>query len=391
MITTGQIEEWIHEVEERPTSAPVLLHYIGKRLLILAARNEELLAENIELREGRKVDEYEAKIANLEYQLGLLRRQMGGIEFTQIPAAQRDALNLILYNHEGRVLRVEISATTAASGTALSRLRGDVIVDGIPPRMLTTGSAEELLFVFDSGRTEAYPVSAIPANRLEWREGFLAEPRGGEELALILPMAKMTLYDTCVQVSRRGCVKKMIMSSFEGHVSKHFIGTGIKAKPDRPFAILLAQKGEQVVLVTHEGYLITAAVDRLAYAAEEAMRLSNTDYVIAAFPLGSKKNLAVITSSGKVIQRETGWLEPIESFRTKGQAVYSQSRRDAGIRTAGASMVDENDWCTLLTGSGEILVLKISELLAAGTVPGLDAGESVLDFATFSLPNGPPQ
>ena len=95
---------------------------------------------------------------------------------------------------------------------------------------------EELLFVFDTGRTESLPVTALPVadpERLNWKQAYLVEPHGGEELSAVLPIARMTLADCCVQVSRRGCAKKMMKNAFESHVAKSFIGSGVKGKPDK--------------------------------------------------------------------------------------------------------------------------------------------------------------
>ncbi len=78
MINQNKIDEWIREVEERPASAALIIQYIANRLSELASREEELSAQNIELLNGRKVEEYENRIANLEYQLELLKRQLGG-------------------------------------------------------------------------------------------------------------------------------------------------------------------------------------------------------------------------------------------------------------------------------------------------------------------------
>jgi hypothetical protein len=47
------------------------------RLRELTERNEELLAENIALENGTRVDEYRKQIAHLEYQLDLLKRRFG--------------------------------------------------------------------------------------------------------------------------------------------------------------------------------------------------------------------------------------------------------------------------------------------------------------------------
>jgi hypothetical protein len=54
MIGLEKIEEWVQEVEARPGSAPNILRYISRRLRDLSERNEELLAENILLRSGKK-------------------------------------------------------------------------------------------------------------------------------------------------------------------------------------------------------------------------------------------------------------------------------------------------------------------------------------------------
>ena len=78
MITPEKIEEWIKEAEQRPSSAPLIIQFIANRLRDLAGRNEELLAENIALLTGKRVEEYQQRIAHLEYQLELLKRQLKG-------------------------------------------------------------------------------------------------------------------------------------------------------------------------------------------------------------------------------------------------------------------------------------------------------------------------
>ena len=118
MITPKKIEEWIKEVEERPTSASIILQYISNRLRDLTVRNEELLAENIALVSGKRVEEYEQRIAHLEYQLELLKRQLGGdlspdsvrmLDKAQAKADQLETLSLLLYCQQGRLSRFEIS------------------------------------------------------------------------------------------------------------------------------------------------------------------------------------------------------------------------------------------------------------------------------------------
>ena len=113
MITPDKISEWLKEVEERPSSGSIIIQYIANRLSDLTARNEELLAENIELRSGRKVEEYESRITNLEYQLDLLKRQFGG----QLPANAQpvETSSLLVYTPQGQVLRVELDPAELVS------------------------------------------------------------------------------------------------------------------------------------------------------------------------------------------------------------------------------------------------------------------------------------
>ena len=119
MISPDKIDEWIHEVEERPASAELIIRYIANRLSELASRDEELAAQNIELLSGRKVEEYESRIASLEYQLELLKRQLGGevILPTEAPATPpiQETISIVLYNPLGKVLRLEMDPAELAS------------------------------------------------------------------------------------------------------------------------------------------------------------------------------------------------------------------------------------------------------------------------------------
>ena len=77
MVSTSEIEDWIREIEGRPASAPAIIRAIAARLSELDSWNEELLTDNIDLRSGNRVAEYEQRIHALENQLEMLKRQMG--------------------------------------------------------------------------------------------------------------------------------------------------------------------------------------------------------------------------------------------------------------------------------------------------------------------------
>jgi hypothetical protein len=148
------------------------IRYIANRLSELRPE-EELAAENIEL-QGRKVDEYENRIASLEYQLELLKRQLGGeivlpTEVT-MPKPIVEMANVVLYNPLGQVLRMEAEAAGLVSGKTLAKIQSEVPIIDLQPNVLVTSSQEELLFIFDSGRTVAMPVTKLvnDPDNLDW-------------------------------------------------------------------------------------------------------------------------------------------------------------------------------------------------------------------------------
>lgn len=391
MITQNQVDEWLQEVEQRPSSAALIIEYITKRIRNLASRNEELLAENIELRSGRKVEEYESRIANLEYQLDLLKRQFNGDIDHLAPAAQVETISFLIYNPKGQVLRLEQPVQALSSGITLNKI--DDVSAGGPVRLLVTHLYEELLCVFDSGRTIAVPVNELPITNpqepLTWSQAYLAEPRGGEELATILPIARMSLFDYCIQTSRRGCAKKMMKSSFESHVSKNFVGAGIKSKPDKTCDLVFTGKDDVLLLSSREGFIIALGVSQLPYTIEEVFKIGPTDYIVSSIILGKKPSLIIVTQNGKVVHRDVGWIEQANSFKSRGQAVYSQSRRETGTRVAGTAVVAAEDWAVSLADDGLLRLHSAADLISAGTLFSGQAADErqpqILEFTTFEV------
>jgi DNA gyrase/topoisomerase IV subunit A len=386
MITPEKIEEWIKEVEERPTSAQNIIRYIAQRLSDLTERNEALLNENIALRLEKKVEEYEGRIANLEYQLEILKRQVGNGATPEVlqesTAVVAPKVSLLLYNGLGQVQRVEIDPMELSSASSLARVSGVVKAEGFQPRLLAVNSQEELLFVFDSGRAVTAPVTAIPLSEnsnLDWEKAFLQETHGNEELVTILPVARMTLAELCIQTSRRGFVKKMIGSFFESCVTNSFVGTGTKQKQDRTCSLVLCGKRDLFVIISKEGRALTMEANKLPITIEPVFQIGATDHVVATFTQAQKPYLILVTNSGKAVFRETQWLEQANTFRTQGQSIFSKTRRDSGNRIVGAGIVNEEDWGIGLTAEGVLTFHKVLDLYENGTLGKTD----ILDFVIY--------
>lgn len=391
MISPDKIDEWIHEVEERPASAALIIRYIANRLSELTSREEELAAENIELLSGRRVEEYESRIASLEYQLELLKRQLGGeiVLPSEVPKTTptHETVSMLVYNPIGQVLRLETEPSAMASGQMIATL--SVAEGGLQSSVLATTSQEELLFIFDSGRTVAHPAIQLPkvtGETLSWEGSFLEEARIKEELAAIQPIAKMPLYDLCIQVSRKGYVKKVNMQTFTSHLDDGYIGTGVKLPADKTYGLTFANRDKLFVMVSQEGYIFSMPAERLPTAIEEVIRLGISDHIVSAFTMAEEPYILFITQNGKAVNRDAGWLEPANSFKSRGQPLLSKERREAGTRIVGAAPVDDAAWGLFLLTDGKLIAYSLKELLAMGSTSSGQAGTPIAGFSRFHLP-----
>jgi DNA gyrase/topoisomerase IV subunit A len=370
---TDKIDEWMKEAEERPESAVTIVKLVARRLRELTERDEELLAENIALQNGTRVEEYQKRIAHLEYQLELIKRRFGVDEGTlvELPTqpVESSTLHLLVYNAQGRFFRVELNA----EAKELGRIRGDMVTHHEPPRILAVPSNEEVLLLYTSGRVSTYKVSDIPLVEIggawEWSQAALPdEPRAGELLACVTPFSHLPLSDFFLQISRRGCAKKTMTSMAQSILGNHYIGKGALQKSDQPFDLMLSHKKDRAVFATYEGKVIAFDVDDLSYATEERIRLSATDYVIASFATHADNSLLFVTQTGKVIHRESKSIETSKSSTAKGQALIPPSRLEQGVRFMGAASVRDSDSIVVLDASGRLNLHEAGATAGAGSI-----------------------
>ena len=380
MSFNNKIDEWMKEAEERPESAVMIVRLIARRLRELTERDEELLAENIALQNGTRVEEYQKRIAHLEYQLDLLKRRFSvdNASLVELPAKldESSTLSLLVYNPQGRIFRLELSPLADSGGNdtkELGRITGDMLTELEPPRILAVPSNEDVLLLFTSGRVDTYAVKDLPTVELggawEWRQAAMPnEPRAGETLACIAPFSQLPLSDFFLQVSRRGCVKKTMTSMAQSILSNHYIGKGALQKSDQPFDLQLARKKEHAAFVTYEGKVIGFDVDELSYATDERIKLSATDYVIAACTTPADTTVLCLTQNGKVINRESKSIEMPKSSASRGQALIPPSRLEQGVRFMGAAAVRDSDSVIVLDATGRIRLLEAGAITGAGSI-----------------------
>jgi len=388
----NKIDEWIKEAEARPESAITLLRLIAGRLRELTERNEELLAENIALQNGTRVEEYQQRIAHLEYQLDLLKRHVGagGVEVVEISAEQTKptTTSLLVYNGQGRIFRLEL----IEEGQTLGRIADKMSNDQEPPRLLAVPSNDEVLLLYSSGRVSTHSVGELHGMETgadwHWEAAALPdEPRAGETLVCITPISHLPVSSYFLQVSRRGCVKKTMTSMAQNILSNHYIGKGALKKADQPLDLTLCGEGERFAFVTYEGKLLGLDVDDLSYTIEERIKLSASDYVIASLLPRPEEALIFVTQMGKILHRESEMLEPAKSSNAKGQALISVNRLGQGIRFMGAASVRENDRLAVLDDTGRINVYEAGAITGSGSI---GTGELALSIGVILAPGGDP-
>ncbi|HEX9028901.1 MAG TPA: hypothetical protein VF823_06995, partial [Anaerolineales bacterium] len=300
-----------------------------------------------------------------------------------------ETLSLVVYNAQGQALRIELEPAALESRQVIATFAAQAVAGDSAPRLLLTGSQEELLFLFDSGRTATLPAGELPsqpAGSLDWEPAYLMEPGVGEELAAVLPVAKMSLFETCIQASRRGFIKKMKESAFESHLASRYVGSGVKLPADKTCGLTFCQKNDLFVMVSREGFLFSMEPERMPFTIEEALRLEPGDFILSAFALANKPSLLVITRSGKAIHREPTWLQPATSFRTRGQPAFSKERREAGVRVAGAAAVAGGDWGAALRSDGKLVVYQMEDLFASGALLASEEGPvEILGFTAGTV------
>jgi DNA gyrase/topoisomerase IV subunit A len=373
MSFTNKIEEWMKEVEERPESAATIVRLVVRRLRELSERNEELLAENIALQNGTRVEEYQKRIVHLEYQLDMLKQRFGmdstALENFPSQTAEASPMNMLIYNAQGQIIRVELDTETREIGN----ITGNMITEHEAPRLLAVTSNENLLLLFTSGRVETYSVNDIPTMQpggtWTWEQATMPnEPHASEQLACVVPFSHLPLSDFLLQISRRGYTKKTLTSMSESILNNHFIGKGATQKSDQPFDLTLARKNDHAALVTCEGKVLAFDVEKLSYTAEERIRLSTTDYVIGSFIIPSDTSLLCITQTGKVIQRDNQSIETSKSSLSKGQSLIPPSRLEQGTRFMGAVAVKDTNQIAILDAAGRINIHDVEAMTGSGSV-----------------------
>jgi DNA gyrase/topoisomerase IV subunit A len=242
------------------------------------------------------------------------------------------------------------------------------------------------MFIFTSGRIITLPAAGIPLDEmsnasLDWENASIPEePTVGDSLACVVPISRIALSDFYLQISRRGYTKKIRKALAASIMENKYIGTGVKVPADQTLNLSMNNAGAHYAFVSYEGYLQFISEEMLPYAIVEAMRLGKSDHLVAAFPAAKNKSIIIMTQIGKVIHRTVESLETASELQRKGRMLYSNTRRESGVRVVGAAAFSLGDWSLALHQNGNITLHDVSELIGKGSIP---VDGELFDFIVF--------
>ena len=172
-------------------------------------------------------------------------------------------------------------------------------------------------------------------------------------------------------------------------LSNHYLGKGALQKSDQPFDVILCQKKDLFGFVTLEGKLLGLDVNELSYSAEDRIKLTASDYVIASFVPRTDASMLFVTQTGKVIHREQASLDLSKSPLAKGQTLIPPSRLEQGVRFIGAASVRDEDRIVILDSKGYLRVHRAGSVTGVGSIEaeGLVLSIGVIQAETWKDSN----
>jgi DNA gyrase/topoisomerase IV subunit A len=345
--------------------------------------NESLRAENLELGSGNRVKEYERRIAELEFQLELFKRQLdsGGGK------PQLEATSLLLFNDKGQVIRLAIDDASLAGDQPFSRIEGTPHIQSHTFGLVTASAFDQFLLVFSTGRTTSLPVEQVPLSTgsgLAWASAYQADLRSMEELAWMLPITRLHAYDCCVQVSRFGSARKIGIGYFKTFITNNNIGKGVKFNFDRILNLTLCNENQLLVLASRTGNLLSLNASALPVALDEIMRFKVNDYVVSALTLDPGQSLVAVTQNGAAYAQNQAWLLPAKDGERRVRQLLPEKKREEDEVLAGAVALGDLDWLIVYRDDGILSAYRPASLSNRKTMLAAGQDARVLGVAVYS-------
>ena len=258
--------------------------------------------------------------------------------------------------------------------------------------LLVGDTLDTLLFFTNRGRVYSLKCYRIPQEPSRLAKGIplvkLISIDETEKVTEILPVSSFASGDSMIMATRRGEIKRSTLMEFAAVRANGLIALRLR-KGDELVAARVADKGDEVILVTEGAQAIRFAVGGLRTASRtsggvRAIHLNPNDRLVAMDVVSSGAYLMVITKNG------FGKCTPISSYRVQargGAGVRSLSLK-AG-RVAAARVINTSDEVMMLSANGVILRMRADNIPTQGRIRRgaslmkMDEGDEVIFIAAL--------
>ncbi len=284
----------------------------------------------------------------------------------------KEEQTVIALTHFGYIKRMPID-------TYKSQKRGGKGITGIATReedfvkeIFTASTHDTLMFFSNKGKLYKLRGYEIPeAGRMAKGTAIvnLLSLDPGEKISAIIPIQNIAEGKYLLMATRNGIIKKTSLSEYDTSRKTGLQAISLK-EGDELIAVRLTDGEDNVVLVTEGGQCITfdekdvRPMGRVSQGVI-GIKLDNDDKVIGMESIisGSKQTLLAITENG------FGKRTELDEYRVQtraGKGVITYKITPKTGKVVGIKLVDETDDIMLITDTGTIIRINVSEISILG-------------------------
>ena len=284
----------------------------------------------------------------------------------------KEEQTVIALTHFGYIKRMPID-------TYKSQKRGGKGITGIATReedfvkeIFTASTHDTLMFFSNKGKLYKLRGYEIPeAGRMAKGTAIvnLLSLAPGEKISAIIPIQNIAEGKYLLMATRNGIIKKTSLSEYDTSRKTGLQAISLK-EGDELIAVRLTDGEDNVVLVTEGGQCITfdekdvRPMGRVSQGVI-GIKLDNDDKVIGMESIisGSKQTLLAITENG------FGKRTELDEYRVQtraGKGVITYKITPKTGKVVGIKLVDETDDIMLITDTGTIIRINVSEISILG-------------------------
>ena len=308
-----------------------------------------------------------------------IKEKYGDERRTEIRASE-DEINLedmiqeecvaITLTHFGYIKRIpeDTYKTQRRGGRGIAGLttREDDFVE----HLYITSTHDTLLFFTNQGKVYSMKGYEIPEARRQAKGTAiinLLQLNPGEKITAIIPIENFVEEDYLMFVTKKGVTKKLKLTLLENIRKTGLIAISLR-DGDELMGVRKTEGDDEIILVTSLGMSIVFSeadvrdMGRTAMGVR-AINLNEDDYLVGMDLVEKDKDLFVISEYGY------GKRTPLEEYRVQtrgGKGVKTYNIKDSTGPIINAKVVDKDDEVMLISFSGTIIRLSVSDISTMG-------------------------